>query len=151
MYCKNCGKEIDDLAAVCIHCGVAVGNGVKYCKNCGAELPEEAAFCLKCGVAVGGRRNGFNTSGATVTTDPNAKSRLAAGLLAIFLGAFGVHNFYLGYNGKGIAQLLLWVFFFGWVSFIWGIIDAILIFTGKKAFDANEISIPYPRIDIKNE
>ncbi|WP_291648053.1 zinc ribbon domain-containing protein [Clostridium sp.] len=23
MFCKNCGKEIDDKAAVCIHCGVA--------------------------------------------------------------------------------------------------------------------------------
>lgn len=23
MFCKNCGKEIDDNAAVCIHCGVA--------------------------------------------------------------------------------------------------------------------------------
>lgn len=24
MFCKNCGKEIDDKAAVCIHCGVPV-------------------------------------------------------------------------------------------------------------------------------
>ncbi len=24
MYCKNCGKEINENAAVCIHCGVAV-------------------------------------------------------------------------------------------------------------------------------
>ena len=24
MYCKNCGKEIDDRAAVCPHCGVPV-------------------------------------------------------------------------------------------------------------------------------
>lgn len=23
MFCKNCGKEIDDKASVCIHCGVA--------------------------------------------------------------------------------------------------------------------------------
>lgn len=29
MFCKNCGKEIDDNAVVCIHCGVAVGNGVQ--------------------------------------------------------------------------------------------------------------------------
>ncbi|MDE5721624.1 MAG: DUF4190 domain-containing protein [Clostridia bacterium] len=25
MFCRNCGKEIDDNAAVCIHCGVATG------------------------------------------------------------------------------------------------------------------------------
>lgn len=30
-------------------------------------------------------------------TNPNAKSKMAAGLLGIFLGSFGVHNFYLGY------------------------------------------------------
>ncbi len=26
MFCKNCGKEIDDKAAVCVHCGVAIKN-----------------------------------------------------------------------------------------------------------------------------
>lgn len=26
MFCKNCGKEIDDKASVCVHCGVAVEN-----------------------------------------------------------------------------------------------------------------------------
>ncbi|MBQ8848071.1 MAG: TM2 domain-containing protein [Candidatus Gastranaerophilales bacterium] len=25
MFCKNCGKEIDDKAVVCIHCGCATG------------------------------------------------------------------------------------------------------------------------------
>lgn len=24
MYCKNCGKEVDDNAVVCVHCGVAL-------------------------------------------------------------------------------------------------------------------------------
>ena len=27
MYCKNCGKEIDDRADVCIYCGVRTGQG----------------------------------------------------------------------------------------------------------------------------
>lgn len=26
MYCKNCGKEISDNAAICIHCGCPVSN-----------------------------------------------------------------------------------------------------------------------------
>ncbi len=26
MYCKNCGNQIDDNAAVCIHCGCATEN-----------------------------------------------------------------------------------------------------------------------------
>ena len=138
MYCKNCGKEIDDLAAVCIHCGVAAGNGVKYCKNCGAELPEEAAFCLKCGVAVGDKSNGgFNAPGTTVNKDPNAKSRLAAGLLAIFVGALGIHNFYLGYNGKAVAQLLMTVLSCGVLSFvssIWGLIEGIFYLIEKEGY-----------------
>ena len=61
------------------------------------------------------------------------KSKLAAGLLGIFLGALGVHNFYLGYTGKAVAQLLLTLV--GWVLFglgpvvawVWGLIESILI------------------------
>lgn len=26
MFCKNCGKEIDDNAYVCLHCGAKVGS-----------------------------------------------------------------------------------------------------------------------------
>ena len=26
MFCKNCGKEIDDNATVCVHCGVPTAN-----------------------------------------------------------------------------------------------------------------------------
>lgn len=60
------------------------------------------------------------------------KSKLAAGLLGIFLGCFGVHNFYLGNTGKAVAQLLLTVI--GWiliigpaVAGIWGLVEGILI------------------------
>ena len=54
------------------------------------------------------------------------KSRLAYILLALFLGTFGVHNFYAGYTGIGIAQLLLSLISFGFLSpivFIWAIIE----------------------------
>ena len=33
------------------------------------------------------------------------KSKVVAGLLGIFLGCFGVHNFYLGYNRNAIIQV----------------------------------------------
>jgi len=35
------------------------------------------------------------------------KSKIAAALLAFFFGMFGVHNFYLGYTGKAVTQLIL--------------------------------------------
>lgn len=39
-----------------------------------------------------------------------SKSKVAAGLLAIFLGCLGIHKFYLGYNAAGIIMLLVSVF-----------------------------------------
>lgn len=68
------------------------------------------------------------------SVDPNAKSKLTAGLLGIFLGGLGVHNFYLGYTGKAVAQLLISILSCGIlspVSAIWGVIEGILIITGS--------------------
>ena len=48
----------------------------------------------------------YNTT-YTVPLGYPQKSRIAAALLAFLFGVFGVHNFYLGYTGKGVAQLLL--------------------------------------------
>ena len=72
--------------------------------------------------------------------DPNAKSKLAAGLLGIFFGSIGVHNFYLGYTGKAVAQLLIALLTCGIgaiVTEIWGLIEGILILTGSINVDGN--------------
>ena len=101
----------------------------KYCSNCGKELKEGADICLNCGKVINHNNYNYNTG----------KSRIAAGILGILLGAFGVHNFYLGYTGKAIAQLLLTVctcFILSWVSEVWGIIEGILILTGSINVDA---------------
>jgi TM2 domain-containing membrane protein YozV len=42
------------------------------------------------------------------------KSRVGYILLGLFLGCFGVHNFYAGYTNKGVAQLLITVLA-GWL------------------------------------
>ena len=34
------------------------------------------------------------------------KSKVAAALLALFLGAFGIHKFYLGYTAQGVIMLV---------------------------------------------
>lgn len=62
------------------------------------------------------------------------KSKIVAGILGILLGAFGIHNFYLGQMKKAIAQLLITVLSVGmlsWVSAIWGLIEGILILISK--------------------
>ena len=63
---------------------------------------------------------------------------MLASIVAVFFGYLGVHNFYLGYNSKGIAQLLISLLSFGRLSFIssiWGIIDAIMLFTRRINVD----------------
>jgi len=58
------------------------------------------------------------------------KNRLTFILLAVFLGAFGVHNFYAKRNGPGIAQILISILSLGFlspVSFMWAIIECIII------------------------
>lgn len=47
------------------------------------------------------------------------KNKTTAALLAFFLGAFGVHRFYLGKIGQGFAYLLLcWTMVPGIIAFI---------------------------------
>ena len=104
----------------------------KFCSNCGKELNENQDVCLNCGVSI--KRNNQPNN------NPNAKSKIAAGLLGIFLGTFGVHNFYLGYTGKAVAQLLITIlscFTLSVVSAIWGLIEGIMILTGSITTDAN--------------
>ncbi|WP_019149249.1 TM2 domain-containing protein [Timonella senegalensis] len=62
------------------------------------------------------------------------KSKLVAGLLGIFLGSLGVHNFYLGRMGRAWAQLLISLLSLGmlaWAVGIWGLIEGILILASQ--------------------
>lgn len=129
MYCKNCGNQMDANAVVCVKCGCAKGTGISFCPNCGQPIAPNAAVCTSCGSAL--------VTAPVVTAD--SRSKLAAGLLGIFLGSLGVHNFYLGFTGKAVAQLLITVLSCGVlsaVSGIWGLIEGIMILAGNTNVDA---------------
>lgn len=117
-----------DEAVMCVKCGAQKGTGNNYCYSCGQPTPPGTQVCLNCGVsfaAYGPKGN---------------KSKIAAGLLGIFLGAFGVHNFYLGYTTKAVIQLVLTVATCGIGSIatsIWGLIEGIMILTGSIDRDAD--------------
>lgn len=64
------------------------------------------------------------------------RNKTTAGLFALFLGWAGIHRFYLGQTGLGILYFFL--MFFG-VSFVLGLIDAIVFFT----MDENEFARKY--------
>ncbi len=53
----------------------------------------------------------LGSTGSSAT--PGSKDKIAAGLLAIFLGGLGIHKFYLGYTGPGLVYLL--VNTIGWI------------------------------------
>lgn len=55
--------------------------------------------------------------------------KLAAGLLAILLGAFGIHKFLLGYTTEGIIWLVISLLTCGSVTTILGIIEGVIYLT----------------------
>ena len=130
MFCRNCGQEyMTDQAIVCTRCGVQKGIGSQYCPNCGQPVMPGAQACMNCGIAL---QMPYGMQGG--------KSTVAAGLLGICLGSFGVHNFYLGYTAKGVVQLVLTLATCGFgavISGIWGFVEGILILTGSISTDAD--------------
>ncbi len=119
----------------------------KFCSSCGSSLSADTKFCPNCGATVGQGSTDVPTSAApqmssnaNTTYVAGAKSKMVAGLLGIFLGAWGIHNFYLGYTGKAILQIALTVITCG-VAGIWGFIEGILILCGNINTDADGKSL----------
>lgn len=165
MFCKYCGKEIESGREMCDTCA---GNETKSeVLFKGEEVVKETPSFGGAGFNndfssnnlnynsnyntsnTDGNYNNANVSANNYTNttsynnsinrNTNAKSKVAAGLFGIFLGAFGVHNFYLGYTGKAVAQLLislLTCLIFSPVSAVWGLIEGILILSGNISKDA---------------
>jgi len=127
-YCISCGEVISADADVCPSCGVGQDKlptsggeertvDEKYCTSCGAILNSDAEMCPECGVK--------QTAGAG-----GDKEKLVAGLLAIFVGGFGVHKFYLGDTKMGVLYLC---FFWTFIPAIIGLIEGILYLTKSDA------------------
>lgn len=129
MFCRNCGNGLNDMASICPTCGVPVGQGNQYCNSCGGTSQANASVCTNCGVPF-----------PIPVNKSQQKSKMAAGLLGIFLGSFGVHNFYLGYTTKAVIQLILTFVTCG-LSSLWGFIEGILILTGNINVDANGVPL----------
>ncbi len=95
-----------------------------FCPECGNQISIEAMSCPKCGKPLKQQQNKVD-----VLELKGSRDRDVAAILALLLGAFGVHKFYLNERGKGILFL---VFFWTALPMILGIIDGVLLLTMKE-------------------
>jgi TM2 domain-containing membrane protein YozV len=109
----------------------AAGVPTKFCFACGALLDARAELCPKCGV-----RQMLPPPAPAIDAALD-RSRVAAGLLGIFAGTFGIHKFYLGKTGQGIVYV---IFFWTFVPAIIGFIEGIWYLTMSEA----EFQARYP-------
>jgi TM2 domain-containing membrane protein YozV len=86
----------------------------KYCHACGSAIDARAEICPACGVRQPGSAN------------PPGKSRAIAAALALLLGSFGIHKFYLGQVAWGILYL---VFFWTYIPGLIGWFEALYFLT----------------------
>lgn len=119
MKCEYCDNEVPMDATRCPSCGAMVSQTAPmFVQQQHTDIPSHARD------VTGNAPSSFPSRNAMQTID--LKSKWAFVLLGIFLGEFGVHNFYLGYIGRGIAKLLITIMSFGllcWISWIWGIVE----------------------------
>ncbi len=108
------------------------GNGVPV-RGMSVDFASEGSNAKSVYVAIGG-------------SVPATKNKIAAGLLAIFLGGLGIHKFYLGFTGPGLAFLLVntigfaitWLLLFIPNIILWivGVVEGIIYLTmSDEAFE----------------
>lgn len=76
---------------------------------------------------------------------PTESPKLPPACWEIFLGSLGIHNFYLGFNKRGLLQLLLSVCTCGIGAVpmqIWGLIEGIFYIIGKDGYTADANGVP---------
>ena len=82
----------------------------------------------------------YGQQGMIMQQQVGSRSKIVTFLLGFFLGVFGVHNFYLGKTGLGIAQLLITILTFGIGAIItgpWALIESILALASSNFRDGD--------------
>ena len=83
---------------ICVYCKEDIKEGAIKCKHCGSVLNKQVNYNI------------------------SDKSKIIAGVLALILGGFGIHKFYLGAWGWGIVYIVLvWT----WIPMIVSLIEGI--------------------------
>lgn len=123
--CPQCGAPIDPTATECKYCGEKLtaqqAAQQSQPQQAYAQQPQQVYSQQPQIVIQQAAPQPVYVSGI----DPSwpVKSKVAAGLLGIFLGGLGIHKFYMGKIGMGILYLCFcWTYIPAIVGFIEGII-----------------------------
>ncbi len=157
--CVKCGAELPAGAKFCNGCGASQEapktEEMKKCARCGTEMPKDFKFCDGCGASQEAAQvpppvqqqvpppvqqqvpppqyaqrpqQQYAPAAPQAPAGPQ-KSRTTYQILALLFGGLGIHNFYAGYTGRGIAQLLLcWT----GISSIWALIEVFVVSKDAK-------------------
>lgn len=138
MNCPNCGTVLPDGAAFCSGCGTpiaqaqpAVAQPAQPAEPVYAQ-PAQPTYQQPAYQQQYAQPGQPAAPAAYTPAVPGSKSKIAAGLLAILLGALGIHKFYLGYTKAGVIMLLVSLLTLGIgavVMEIIGIIEGIMYLT----------------------
>lgn len=113
-FCNKCGEKISLEEKADRYSNTSDIGKAKFCRNCGHRVYKDNLTCPNCGIIIeteyinDGNYN--NTRNTNVLYDE--RNNIIAGLLAIFLGTFGIHKFYLGNITMGIIYLIITLFGF---------------------------------------
>lgn len=122
-HCYSCSSLLHFSAKQCPRCGaqqpetptapvlLGMPNSMQsqglppnhvYCRGCGSAIHQSASTCPKCGAP---QQTKTENSGLS------SGKRVTAAILALLLGGFGAHKFYLGKIFIGLLYLLFcWTF-----------------------------------------
>ena len=111
----------------------------KFCYACAAPIDARAEICPKCGV----RQHAPPPAALDPAIKKASSDKMLAGLCGIFLGAFGIHKFVLGYTTQGVILLAATVLTCGVGAMLTGLIGLIegIIYLSKSDEDFYEIYV----------
>ena len=129
MYCEQCGAVVEDGSKFCGNCGAPLAVSASEAPqpdvasnaNSAHQQGQYGQYDAQAqhGNAPYGQapyqqapysQPGYQQPGAYTPAGAvplGNKSKIAAGLLGIFLGALGIHKFYLGYTKAGVIMLVV--------------------------------------------